>query len=646
MENINLNNNDRSASSLWKSMMFVLLCFLMTLPMSAQNRIVRGTVVDQTGETVIGANVRVNGTTRGVITDINGEFEIAADANEKLTVSFIGYVDAVVTANKTTLKITLQEDSQALDEVVVVGYGTQKKATLTGAVSAINNKEIAITKNENVVNMLSGKIPGVRIFQKSSQPGEFDNALDIRGMGEPLIVVDGVPRDKAYFSRMDANEIDNVSVLKDASAAIYGVRAANGVILVTTKRGEEGKAVININASTTLKTYSKLPDMMDAYDALSLRNQVIENELAYHPDSWSYYLTQDRLYKYRHPANQAEAERYPNMNWVDYLLKDVATSYNANVNISGGTKFVKYFASADFAHEGDIYKKVTNVKGYDPGFSYDRINVRSNLDFNLTKTTKLHLNLSGSHAVKKATQGQYENLVWSAFYGIAPDSFMPVYSDGTFGYYQPNPTQAATNSYEDLSVNGIGYTTDDRLNTDFTLEQDLGFLLKGLNVQAKLAFDNAFRETGRGVDDTTDWEDEAHKWIDPETGKEYTDISTDALYKFDFKNNNAWKTGAGSVNNGETYRRMDYSVQLNYSNNLVIIQWVPWATSLANNMQKVANSLSVVKTGYSVRLTTMPVAIWWSITVLTTVLTFILRKIVSLSSIPALSDGWFRKNLW
>ena len=212
-----ISNIEKSASLSWKAMMVALLCLLTALPMSAQNRIVRGTVVDHTGETVIGANVRVNGTTRGVITDINGEFEIAADANEKLTVSFIGYVDAVVTANKTTLKITLQEDSQALDEVVVVGYGTQKKATLTGAVSAINNKEIAITKNENVVNMLSGKIPGVRIFQKSSQPGEFDNALDIRGMGEPLIVVDGVPRDKAYFSRMDANEIDNVSVLKDAS---------------------------------------------------------------------------------------------------------------------------------------------------------------------------------------------------------------------------------------------------------------------------------------------------------------------------------------------------------------------------------------------------------------------------------------------
>lgn len=194
--------------------MVVLLCFLMALPMSAQNRIVRGTVVDQTGETIIGANVRVNGTTRGVITDINGEFEIAADAKEKLTISFIGYIDAVVAADKTNLKVTLKEDSQTLEEVVVVGYGTQKKATLTGAVSAINNKEIVVTKNENVVNMLSGKVPGVRISQKSSQPGEFDNAIDIRGMGDPLIVVDGIPRDKDYFSRMDANEIDNISVLK------------------------------------------------------------------------------------------------------------------------------------------------------------------------------------------------------------------------------------------------------------------------------------------------------------------------------------------------------------------------------------------------------------------------------------------------
>ena len=550
------------------------LMLLSCLPTLAQNGVtVKGTVYDTNGETVIGASIVLKtNNSIGTITDIDGNFTLTVpNENATLLVSFIGMKKQEVKANsQKPLKVTLEDDSQQLEEVVVVGFGQQKKASVVGAIAQTTSKTLERTGGVTSLGQaLTGNLPGVVTMSSSGKPGEEEPEIAIRGVSsfnktDPLVLVDGVERP---MSSVDINSVASISVLKDASAtAVFGVRGANGVILITTKRGEEGKAVINVNASTTLKTYSKLPDMMDAYDALSLRNRVIESELAYHPDSWSYYLTQERLHKYRHPANQAEAERYPNMDWVDYLLKDVATSYTANVNVSGGSKFVKYFASADFAHEGDIYKKVTNVKGYDPGFSYDRINVRSNLDFNLTKTTKLHVNLSGSHAVKKATQGQYENLVWSAFYGIAPDSFVPVYSDGTFGYYQPNPTQAATNSYEGLSVNGIGYTTDDRLNTDFTLEQDLGFILKGLNVQAKLAFDNAFRETGRGVDDTTDWEDEAHKWIDPETGQEYTDVSMDALYKFDFKNNNAWKTGAGSMQDWATYRRMDYSVQLNYSN--------------------------------------------------------------------------------
>jgi len=200
---------------------------------------------------------------------------------------------------------------------------------------------------------------------------------------------------------------------------------------------------------------------------------------------------------------------------VDELLKEVATSYNANVNVSGGTRFVKYFASLDYAHEGDIYKSVDNNRGYDTGFGYDRINVRSNMDFSLTKSTTLRMNLSGSHAVSKGTNYfAYENLVWAAFYGIAPDMFRPKYSDGSFGYYHPNPSQATTNSMEDLSVNGVGYTTSDRLYTDFTLEQDLGFLLKGLSLQGRLAFDNSFQETSRGIDDTNDWEDQPPQ-VDP-----------------------------------------------------------------------------------------------------------------------------------
>lgn len=555
------------------SLLIAVWCFCATA--WAQDAIIKGVVVDSFGESVIGASVVLKSNkTVGTTTDLDGNFSLKVPSSSRTTlvISYVGMktVEVAATPGK-AIKVELEEDSEILEDVVVVGFGQQKKASVVGAIAQVSSKTLERTGGvNNLTQALAGNLPGVVTMETSGQPGMEDAEIVIRGVtswnsSSPLILVDGVERP---MSSVDINSVASISVLKDASAtAVFGVRGANGVILITTKRGEEGRATININANMTLKTYSKLPDMMDAYDALNLRNEVIESELPYRGDDvWSYYLTQDRIHKYRYPANQEEFERYPNVNWVDELLKDVATSYNFNVNLSGGNKFVKYFASADYAHEGDIYKEVPSNRGYTPGFSYDRINVRSNLDFNLTKTTKLHVNLSGSHAVRKATQAQYENLVWSAFYGISPDSFRPIYSDGTYGYYFPNPTQAAQNSMQYLAVTGIGYTTDDRLNTDFTLEQDLGFITKGLTFQAKLAFDNSFREAGRGVDDTNDWEDDPTKWIDPETGEEHTSVTPDAMYKFDFKNNNAWRTGSGSVQDWSTYRRLNYSAQLNYTN--------------------------------------------------------------------------------
>ena len=173
--------------------------------------------------------------------------------------------------------------------------------------------------------------------------------------------------------------------MKDASAtAVYGVKGANGVILITTKRGQEGAAVVDINVNMTAKVPSRLPGKKDSYDALSLRNRVIERELGLSSESWSDYTPQDILNKYRNPANLEESERYPNVDWVDALFKDYAMSYNANVNLSGGTSFVKYFASVDFLNEGDLFREYDNSRGYQAGFGYNRINGRSNLDFNLT----------------------------------------------------------------------------------------------------------------------------------------------------------------------------------------------------------------------------------------------------------------------
>jgi TonB-linked SusC/RagA family outer membrane protein len=551
--------------------MFLLFASLSAM---AQETTVRGTVVDSKGESVIGASVRLKGNDAvGTITDIDGHFTLSGvPAQSTIVVSYIGMkTQEVKLTPGRDLTITLQEDSELLDEVVVVGFGQQKKESVVGAIAQTSAKVLERTGGVSSLGQaLTGNLPGVVTMTTTGKPGEEDPQITIRGVSswngsDPLVLVDGIERP---MNSVDINSVATISVLKDASAtAVFGVRGANGVILITTKRGQQGKANININVSTTLKTYSKLPALLDAYDTFGLRNKVIESELGYTPSYWGDYQPLAIMDKYRHPANLEEFERYPNVDWVDELLKDVATSYNANVNISGGTDFVKYFASADYQHEGDIYKKVTNNRGYKPGYGYDRINVRSNLDFNLTKTTKLSVNLSGSHAVTRGVNNYaYEYTVWAAFYGVAPDAFRPKYSDGTFGFYYPSPTQASANSMLDISVNGIGYNTNDRLNTDFTLVQNLDFLLKGLSVQGRLAFDNAFQETGRGIDDTNDWEDNPQKWIDPNTGIEYSNVTLDSNNKFDYQNNIAWLTGAGSVNNGATYRRLNYSAQVNWAN--------------------------------------------------------------------------------
>jgi len=210
-------------------------------------RKISGNVTDDKGQVLPGVTVKIKGSSTGTITDSNGSYSLDnVTSDETVLFSFIGMQSREVNVdNQNMLNIKLSESSSELDEVVVVGYGVQKKVTLTGAVSSIKGDDVITTKNENVQNMVAGKIPGVRVTQKTSEPGSFNNNFDIRGMGTPLFIIDGVPRTNEDFQRLDPNDIDNMSVLKDASAAIYGVRAANGVVLVTTKRGSNNKIELN-----------------------------------------------------------------------------------------------------------------------------------------------------------------------------------------------------------------------------------------------------------------------------------------------------------------------------------------------------------------------------------------------------------------
>jgi len=535
---------------------------------------VTGTVTDEkTGEPLPGVSVRIEGTTIGSVTNVNGQYSIDIPSNPEATLvfSYIGYSDSkIVFKKQPVIDVKLEATAQKLDEVVVVGYGKQKKESVVGSITQTNSKTLERAAVPNLGMALTGNLPGVITMASSGLPGEEDPMIIIRAASsfnnrEPLVLVDGVERP---MSSVDVNSVQSISVLKDASAtAIFGVKGANGVILVTTKRGKEGAAKIDVSASTTIKTPSKLPNKYDSYDALMARNVAIEHELGISPGSWSYMQPQSIIEKYRNPANLAERERYPNVDWQKELFKDYAMSYNANINITGGTQFVKYFASADFVHEGDLFKVWDNGRGYQSGYGYNRLNVRSNLDLKLTKTTVFKVNLNGSNGAKKSPWGQSTSSdwavaqQWAGAYNIAPDVFLPQYSDGSWGYY-PNISNVS-NSASNLALAGVMTTTTTRVYTDFALEQDLKFITKGLDFKGTVSWDNVFVENNRGVNDL--FNDAQQKWIDPATGiasykKEYENNN-----KFDFQQGVVWNTSGGAVDNNQTQRNLNYQLQLNWS---------------------------------------------------------------------------------
>lgn len=555
---------------------FFSLCFLFLLlnsqmALAQQRNTVKGIVVDDKGEPVIGASVQLKGNmTIGTITDLDGAFSLDIPKDGKvLVVSFIGMASLEVgIEGKTTIKVVLKESNTELTEVVIVGYGQQKKASVVGSIVQTTGEVLQRAGGVSSVGAaLTGNLPGIVTTASTGMPGQEDPEIILRGQtswnnSSPLILVDGIERP---ISSVDITSVETISVLKDASAtAVFGVKGANGVILITTKRGKEGKAVIDINVNATAKVPSRLPGKYDSYDALRIRNMAIEHELGLSPASWEDYTPQAILDKYRNPANLEESERYPNVDWVDAMFKDFAMSYNANVNISGGTSFVKYFTSIDFLNEGDLFKEYDNSRGYNSGFGFNRINARSNLDFSLTKTTLLKLNLSGSYGIRKLPWDFKDNNYgyWLSAYGTPPDAMLPVYADGTWGFY-PKDENGAQNSVQALALGGNEQRATTRINTDFTFEQDLSMFIKGLSAKATFSLDNVFVERKRGISDVT-LSNVQNKWIDPATGLPTYKQVRDPNTQFEFQESIKWASQNGEMNNDATERRLYYQFQLNY----------------------------------------------------------------------------------
>ncbi|MDE6194317.1 MAG: TonB-dependent receptor [Muribaculaceae bacterium] len=549
----------------------LLLIFIMTSALGARADTVKGNVTDDTGEPLIGVTVMVVGQKGGTVTDLDGDYsiEVANLGKAELRFTYVGMETLTVKVNsRRQVNVEMKSADSTLDEVVVVGYGQQKKASVVGAITQTSGKTLERAGGVSSVGAaLTGNLPGVITMASSGMPGEEDPQIIIRSAStwngsDPLILVDGIERDMAS---VDISSIESISVLKDASAtAVYGVKGANGVILITTKRGSEGKAVVTAKVNMTAKVASKLPAKFDAYDTFYLMNNSIEREAALNDKGWGDYTPAAIIDKYRNPADAEEWDRYPNTDWEDALFKKSALSYNASVSASGGTKLVRYFASADFTHEGDLFKQYDNHRGYKTGFGYNRINVRSNLDFSLTKTTELTVNLFGSNATQK-TPWDYNgdgNSYWGSAYKSAPDAMRPIYSNGMWGWYAPRDADVP-NSVRILATGGDKTSTNTRINSDLALVQKLDFVTKGLSFRAKLALDYKFLEENRGINDQ--YHEGQLYWVNPTDGSQHPK-NPDPQTGLDVTVNPIlWGHQAGAVNVNQTFRRVYYSFQFDYN---------------------------------------------------------------------------------
>lgn len=458
-----------------------------------QQGTIKGTVVDSSGETIIGANVVAEGATIGTITDFDGVFKLNVAPGTKLIISFIGYDTKTVIA-KNDMRVELSENTVMMQEVEIIAYGVQKKVTVTGAISSVKGEELMRTPVGSVSNVLGGQMSGITTVQFSGEPGADAADIFVRGKAtwansSPLIQIDGVER---TMNDIDPNEIESITVLKDASAtAVFGVRGANGVILITTKRGKEGKAKISFTTSTSIQTPTKMVDQTSSYDYAMFHNQMRKN------DGLDPRFNDAVLQKFR---DNSDPIRFPSTQWADYIMENRTLQTQHNVNISGGMDRVRYFISAGAYTQDGLFKEFELP--YDLSYQYKRFNYRTNLDIDVTKTTLLSFNISGNvnKSDKPRTSQGASGLIKNMYYAT------PFSSPGLVDGKLVN----TSTDYNDVALpftgsNGMTYygngfyeISNNALNTDLMLDQKLDFITKGLSFKVKGSYNSSFQVTNTG----------------------------------------------------------------------------------------------------------------------------------------------------
>ena len=512
------------------------LCLLLWNPsVQAQKGItVKGTVVDADGLPVIGAGVTLKGTTTGVAADTDGSFSISVPSETAvLEIVALGYTTAEIQVGKQrNITVVLQDDSQTIEATVVVAYGTQKKATVTGALTSIDNKALIKAPVADVTNVLAGQMPGVATVQETGQPGEDYAKIYIRGAGSlsdsnaaPLILVDGVERP---LNTVDPNEIESLSILKDAaSTAVFGVRGANGVIIVTTKRGDAGKPKISVSSITGVQVPMSYITQSSSYDFARYYNVYQWNDGKTDP---GLYFTPEAIEAYR---TGSDPIMFPNTQWHELMFRKAFVQTKNNINISGGSDKVRYFVSMGYMFQNGLLKQIPDVT-YDNNYSYNRYNYRANLDFKLTETTDMKFNISGVIGNTREPLASDRDNIWMLTMLWAHPTASPGIVNGmpvTVVSYDALPDGLTKwNGWEYYYWSGYQNKYKTSLNMDMTITQRLDFLTQGLSVSLKGSYDTDMaitkKRTGSGGYHQTI---EYQSWAD-NSGLSMTDPAFDRTY--------------------------------------------------------------------------------------------------------------------
>lgn len=475
-------------------LLLILACSVQLL--HAQAVVVKGTITSKSGP-VPGASIYEKDVpSNGAVSGSDGSFRLTLRGKGTLVVQSIGYLtQEIELKGKTEISVTLVIDAKGLEDVVVVGYGVKKKITNTGAVSNITGSEIRETPTASLQNALIGRVTGFVSQQRSGKPGSDGASFLIRGLssmtssGTPLIIVDDLEY-AGEFSEIDPDQVESLTILKDAaSTAVYGIKGANGVIVITTRRGKAGKAQITFRSETAGQRPTYLPSYLDSYESARLRNEALASDGL--PLQW----TEEDLQKFK---DGSDPYGHPNIDWQKMLLRNFSLQTYNNLNISGGTERAKYYISAGFLWQNGMVKDFTQDKDLNSNYYYKRYNFRSNLDFIATRTLTLNVDLSGNFAERNEPNIGGRNNRNNVFFEISdynqlpPFAYNPYNPDGSYGA-NPSVGSYSNNVFGRFALGGYNRSFDNTITANLRANQKLDFITRGLSVRAILGYTGQFR---------------------------------------------------------------------------------------------------------------------------------------------------------